>query len=404
MGNGLILTPFDFYSYVRESKSTVLSNIIFNGSPGHQILELDYFLRKFHRGDVPRDGKYLWVQAPTPITTTMAEVFGPHFRKFNLGMIANAPMFQMASEITQMVPELGIDVGLSHLKNAVVSRAGKRLAAMGNDLYYSITNDAVIQDHIDYFGLRGETMEFDPWSAAYPAIDGPLADLLGGGIDRYAVVHFRSNTGNAGVAIPVDAMFSALEYLRDCGFTIVQGGTEKCPEEFRRYGVIRYSESDLRNFKNDLALLAHCKVALINASGLENIGDLINVPTVSYARWHLTLGPFSSRTVIVPSLLFDPERQRLLTLGEQILFFKTRQEWGEGRFFGWAFPLDRFIARNPQADEMRAAVQEAVENAERLPPESPLQARVRKLDENGLMAVRQSRISQFFLERFQSLV
>lgn len=404
MTDGLVSSPEDFYRFLTDMKFKVLANIIFAGSPGHQIQELDYFLRKHRAGDIPRGNKYLWVQRGGLITQTLVDVYNEHFRQFGLGMLARDDYFRMACEITRMAPELGIDVGLSHLKNSVVSRENTFIARYAEELYYHITNDQVVQTYKDYYRLRSLTEDFDPWTPAAPAIDGPLADLLGGPAGQLAVIHFRVGLGNAGVGIPAENMFSLLEFLRDSGFTVVKIGTEPFPEEFGRFGVVNYSESPLRSFRNDLALLCHAKLAVINASGLENLPEIIGVPTVSYARWHLPLNPYSEKAVVVPTLLYDPVRQRVLTFAEQILFFKTRQEFWQGAFFGWHFPIDRFIPRVPQADEMLSAAQEALALGTAPQPVSAAQLRLRQLDENGVLALAKSRVSEFFLERFEALL
>lgn len=397
-------SPDILYKFLRDSGMRVLSNMIFAGSPGHQISELDYFIRKFHCGAIPQNGRYLWVQRAGAITETMAEVYGTHFRQFNLGMVANDQLFSFASQITRMVPEYGIDVGLSHVKNSVLSRQDTYVAPLQGELYYNVTNHAVVQAYMDYFRLQNLSLEFDPWTPARPTIDGPLAEFLGGNIDRLALIHFRQRAGNAGIPIPPESLFSSIEYLKDIGMTVVKVGTEACPEEFKRFDVINYSESPFRTFRNDLALLSHARIALINSSGLENLADLTRIPTVSYGRWHLSLPLISKRTVVVPALLFDPTRKRMLTFAEQILFFKTRQEFWEGAFFGWHFPLDRFIARVPQDDEMRAATEEALAMVDSDSALSPEQNRFNQLDEYGLLSLAKSRVSQFFLERFEPLL
>jgi len=403
MSDGSISSPEALYKFLRESKFKVLANIIFAGSPGHQIYELDYFLRKLRVGDIPA-GKYLWVQRNGSLTQTMLDVFNGQFRQFNLGMICNDQFYEMTTRILQMAPEYGVDVGLSHLKNSVMSRAETFIARFADDIYYNMTNESVLRAHVDYFRLRSLTDDFEPWMAAAPPIDEELSALLGGKTDKLAVVHFRTGTGNAGTPVPAESLYPTLEYLRDNGYTVVKIGTEAYPQEFARFGVINYSESPLRNFRNDLALLMHAKIAVINGSGLENIADLVGVPFVSYARWHISLVTYSPKSVVVPTLLYDPQRKRLLSLAEQILFFKTRQEFWEGQFFGWHFPIDRYIARPPQADEMLSAVQEAISLGEAPRPLSPIQARFNKLDETGVLAYVKGRVSDFFLNRFQVLL
>jgi hypothetical protein len=399
-----IAAPEDFYTFLRGSGHKVLSNIIFNLSPGHQIQELDYFLRKYHVGDVRREDKYLWIQLRTDITQALAETYGLAFRDYNLGMIAHDSLFEMMMQVTRMAPELGVDVGLSHIKNSVMSRENTWVVRFAETMFYAVSNERLINTYMDYYSLRARTLDFDPWTAARPPLDGPLADLLGGGADRLAVVHFRARAGNAGLVMSPEAMAPTLGYLRDCGYTIVKVGTEPYPAEFAEFGVINYSESELRSFRNDLVLLSHAKLALINASGLENLVDCMGIPMVSYARWHLTLAPCSATAVILPSLFYDPARQRLMSFAEQILFFKTRPAFWENARFCWQVPVDRFIPRPPQPDEMLAAVQEAVALGEGPRPLSDPQTRFRRLEENGPLALVGSRVSDFFLERFQALL
>jgi len=400
----VIDSPEGLYKYLRKSNTKLLANIMFAGSPGHQIAELDYFLRKFRCGEIPRDGRYLWIQKAGLITSALAEIFGPHFRQYNLGMIALDNYFDMASEICRMMPELGIDVGISHLKNSVMSRDNTFISRFSDKLYYNVTNDAVMRATIDYARTRRLTEDFDPWRPGLPPIEGELADLLGGKIGRIAAIHFRKNPGNAGVRVPPEHFFPTLEYLRDNGYTLVKVGTEPYPEEFAAYDVINYTGSPLRSFRNDFILLGNSKLHLINASGLEHIGDVLDIPIVSYGRWHLSLVPYARKMVVVPALLYDPKRERLLSFGEQMLFFRTRPEWWEGQFFGWHFPIDRFAARPPQADELLAATKEAIALGEVDQPLTAEQTRFIQLDDNGLLPVARGRVSQFFLERCQSLL
>ncbi len=397
-----INSPDDLYRFLTGAKIKLAANIFFTGSPGHQIAELDYFLRKHKCGDIPRETPYLWIQNSGPITSTLADVYAPHFRQFHLGMLAHDHYYSMASQVLRMMPEMGVDVGLSHFKNSVHSRANTHISKLNNQLYYCISNDAVMAATMDYHRTRSLTEDFFPWNEGKPEIEGPLADFIGGDLDRLAVIHFRKSAGNAGVTIPAENFFPTLAYLRDSGYTLVKVGTEPYPEEFKPYNVADYSGSPFRSFKNDLALLGHAKLNIINASGLEHIADVMGIPCMSYGRWHLTLGAHSSKMVVVPALLYDPERHRLLTFGEQMLYFKTRPEYWEGSGFGWHFPFGKYHPRVPQPDELLAAVQETIALGKSPQPLSPEQTKFNQLDANGLLSQARSRISQFFLERFKT--
>ncbi len=401
-----IQTAEDLFKFLKSSGTRIVANIMFAGSPGHQVLELDYFLRKYAGGDIPKDGKYLWVQRNGDITATMAEVYGDHFRHYHLGMVAHDQLFELAVQVTRMVPELDVDVGLSHLKNSVLSRDHVHVGRFSNETYYMVTNEAVMRETVHYFKLRAITEDFRPFRSAKPDLNGPLIDLLGGSAnaERYALVHIRQRPGNAGTVMPPENLFPSFEYLKDNGYTLIKAGTEPYPEQFSRYDVVNYTNSPLRNFKNDLTLLSNSKLNIINGSGFANLSDVMDTPVVDFGRWHLPIGPYSSKTVIVPALLYDPQRQELLNFAEQILFFKTRQEIWEGQFFGWHFPIDRFVARVPQADELLAAVQESLAGTDAEVPLTPLQVRFNRLDENGLLSILKSRISNFYLQRFENLL
>lgn len=399
-----ISTPEALYKFLRDSGTLLVENMIFAGSPGHQILELDYFLRRFAAGDINKEKKYLWVQRLGDITATMASVYGPHFRQYHLGMVAHDEMYRLASQVARMVPELGVDVSLSHVKNSVMSREGTYVNRLGDDVYYFVTNDAVVEAKKKYYRLRQITEEFRPWHLAKPELGGDLVELLGGKVERYALVHFRERAGNAGTVIPPENLFPSLEFLKDNGYTLVKVGTEPYPDAFKRYDVINYTGSPHRNFKNDLALLSNSKLNFINGSGLGNLSDVMDIPVVDYGRWHLPIGPYSSKTVIVPALFYDPERQKLASFAEQILFFRSRPQAWETNFFGWHFPIYKYVARPPQADELRAALEEALILAQADHALTPLQTRFNQLDQNGLLSLMKSRISHAFLQRFEQLL
>lgn len=399
-----IQTAEDFYKFLRASGTKIVANIIFAGSPGHQIQELDYFLHRYASGDIPKDGKYLWVQRNGDITAALADVYGPHFRQYNLGMVAHDQLYSLATQVTRMVPELGVDVGLSHLKHSVMTRANTHVGMFSGDAYYMVKNHQVIQETANYYRVRSLSEDFRPFTWHKPELTGPLVDLLGGNADRYALIHLRRKAGNAGTVIPPQNLFPSIEYLKDNGFTVVKVGTEPYPEEFSKYDVINYSNSPLRNFRNDLTLLSHSKFNMINASGFTNLSDALDTPVVEYGRWHLLLGPYSRKTVVIPSLLYDPGRQKLLNFAEQILFFLTRQEFWQGSFFGWHFPIDRYVARVPEADELLAAVKECFALAEADAPLSPLQERFNGLDNHGLLSTLKSRMCEHFLQRFEALL
>src|SRR5579859_150708 len=398
-------TAEELYSFLRETKSKLLANMIFSASPGHLIHEMDYFLRQYLAHEIDRETTYYWIQRSGAMPEAMVETYAHHFRKYNLEMIADNDMFAMANEVCRMVPEFGINVGLGHIRNSVMSRENTYVQIFHYRLHYYVSNDTVVQTNRHYYQTRTRSGDADPWTDARPAIDGPLADMIGAdGLDRIAAIHLRTHSGNAGVALPPDRLLPTLGFLRDSGYRLVKVGTELTPPEFAGLGIVNYSESPLRNFKNDLAVLTNAKVTLVNTSGLENVADVMNLPCVSYGNWPLSAVPYSKNMVVVPTLLSDPVRNRVLTFPEQMLAYRSKPEqWETGRFV-WHVPFEHFDPVPPRADELLAATQEAIQLGQENRPLTDLQARFKQLDSSGLTAVSQARISDYFLQRFANLI
>jgi hypothetical protein len=103
---------------------------------------------------------------------------------------------------------------------------------------------------------------------------------------------------------------------------------------------------------------------------------------------------FSPYTVAVPTTLQDLTG-RCLSFREQIGVYLDREERDE------AFPESEFVARNAAADEVLAAVQEALALKEEYRPLSPLQERFRQLHPEGLLHFSHARTCEVFLQRHQ---
>jgi hypothetical protein len=316
-------------------------------------------------------------------------------------MIADDAIYGMASQVLRMKPEIGIDVGLSHIKD--ICDEESTLYSM-HRLFYMVSNDSVVKQHMDYYRLRNLSEGETCWKAARPAFDPMFLDFLGGTPAKLAIVHFRKGTGNAGVAMPVDNILPTLAHLRNEGFTLVKIGLEPYPPAFADFGVINYTESAFCSFRNDLVLLSHADLAIMHATGLANLTDILGTPIVYYGQWHLNMPLRSERSVIVPALMHDPARGRLLSFAEQMLYFRTRPDFEIDKPLGWHFPLHRYMPHVPEADEILAATREVLALAAYPRPQTPSQAAFRMLDENGLWRHSQARVSDQFLQKYAALL
>lgn len=393
-------------NYLTSPNIRLLGNMLFPDSPGHMITELDNFLRMRHLGEIPKDLNYFAIfpqsilQLPSTIAATIPEVFSPGS---GIQIMVDDDIYKLANEINALRPELLVDPGVSHFKVILgPENDGKNIRYYSKWPCWLITHEKLINNTLQYFRRRWESRDFCPWTYI-PELSTGLRHFLGEQCDKLALVHIRNihreSAGNAGSRTDPVNLLPTLAYLRDMGYTIVKIGMEPYPPEWASFSVLNYSESPLRNYGNDMLLLKAAKLVMTNATGFENLSDILGTPMVSYGRWSLALLPVSPNCVNLPSLMRSKANGRLLKFKEQLDYYINLPELWEKNCLG--FPGDEFDERPPTPDELLAATQEAIALSENPIPRSAEQEQFMGLDSKRLYAHCQSRISQQFLERFQ---
>jgi len=407
------IEPQVFYEHLRSAAAGLMTNMLFQDSPGHMIWELDNLLRMRYLGEVDARKTYYGVfrQGPLSLPWHIANSFPELFNSNSINrLVVDDDLWTSVQQIYALAPELGVDVGLSHFKTALPNAEERRLARLmplpGNALrltwvlphhnYYGRT--------LEYFRRRAASLQFNPWSKV-PPLSEELSGFVGNG--KLALIHIRSvlrgqgSAGNAGTHTNSQVFGPTLAMLRDTGYTVVKVGYEPYPEEWKQFGVLNYTNSGLMNYSNDLRLLGAAKLTMVNASGFENFSDLIGTPMVSYGRWSIGQLIPGKMTVHLPTLMRDKDTGKLLKFSEQIAHgFSKYEFWERGNCLN--FPSDQFEVRPVHAEELLASALEAIRLGEQWVPPSPLQHQFMELGRNSFARHIEGRVSQDFLERFSA--
>jgi len=399
------------YNHLIATNTRLLGNMYFPFSPGHMIWELDNFLRMRFLGEVSKDCKYYGVFNDTPINMPqhIAYIY-PHLFNDQVRFVVNNELHRSVDILHALNPDLFADCGLSHFKGFISSaedRGESRLIHMpshGMPLMWVLSHQLNYRKTLEYYERRSLSASYNPL-ADIPPLSPQLEHLLNNSIDKIALVHIRTlernngSAGNAGTRSDPMTLVDTIKFLCDSGYKIVKVGMEPYPPEWKRFGVVNYTNSELRNFANDLLLIKASKVILVNASGFQNLPDILSKPMVVYGTWPIAAMAPSRASVHVPTFLRSNKNGRLLKFCEQINnSFSRFQYWEKGDCL--SFPDFEYSTRMPQADEILAATQEAIALGEKFIPRSELQNKFNDLSSDYYFKNIEGRISQFFLERF----
>ena len=375
------------------------------------IWELDNFLRMRHLGETPADIPYFAVFNTSPIDMPqhIAATY-PHLFNSKVRFVVDDHLHAIVAELHSHFPDLFADVGLSHFKGFLRTepeRQSSRLMALPNypmKLAWVVSHETNIRKTLDYFRRRALTRDFNPL-ADIPSLGPELSNLLGGKTEKIALIHIRSidrskgSAGNAGTKTDPVTLEPTLAYLRDTGYTLVKVGLEAYPPEWSAYGVINYTNSGLLTFSNDMRLLKAASFVMVNASGFQNLPDILETPMVVYGTWPIAAMSPGKSIVHVPTILRAKRNGLLLKFAEQIdRSFSRHQFWEKGDCLN--LPAEEFDLRHPASNELLEATKEAISLSQNFQQRSELQNRFIDLSKHHYFEHVEGRISQFFLENF----
>jgi len=211
----------------------------------------------------------------------------------------------------------------------------------------------------------------------------------------YVVVQIKDYAVN-GTWKAVDPLSyeDAFGYLITKGYSIVLGGRESYPSNFRKFGVIDFANSCIASALTDYWLVYGAKLVVGSASGFCLIPEALDKPLVSINSWqHI---PYIGRkTINIPSRLVvnsDP-----LSFKQQLKFLLS----GETSISGDS-SASHFSVVDASSKEILEGIKEifaVIEGGTESIPLSVNQEKIKELYFYTLAGTGQSTVSEFFLKR-----
>ncbi|MBF0304280.1 MAG: TIGR04372 family glycosyltransferase [Alphaproteobacteria bacterium] len=408
------------YRWIVENNIRIAANNPFPWAPGHMMHDTDNLLRMIHLRELDPNRMYIYPLQESHIPAVMADMYRKHFAPHtNVHFMVSNAAVAWCREISQLAPQMTVDIGLSHSKFAWTDPSRARLYPFAGGLHWIVENEVVYRSHLDWLKRRRASPGYQPLRDVPAIQEEEFIRFLGGDTSKLALVHFKHVIANATIPARPEDFDQAFSILKDTGHTIVAVGREECPEYFRKvHGVIDYGKSQFTSFRNDLLLFKAASIALVNASGLTVVGQLLDTPMVSMNSWMLRTGLLTSdRGVFLPAMVRHKASGRLLKFIEHVALIDRRpQPWNmEPDQYAQAgscgnpltFRCGELEDYEPLAaspDEVAEAVKEVLLLKERDEPLTSLQVSFQNLTANFHAKWQEGRISRYFAEKHAAAI
>tara|TARA_B100000315_G_scaffold244048_1_gene268121 strand:- start:2748 stop:3995 length:1248 start_codon:yes stop_codon:yes gene_type:complete len=398
---------------------------------GHILIEPENFLMKLHLGEIEVSKRYIFIKKPHYLSDTIITLYG---HKFWLA-ISNTLLYNLVLPITLRYTDITLDCGLSRLKWQTFGKILPRTLRYGDitldsSLWRSkwqsvdksdydwflfkdsprpgfcgrvISKNENLHGWSNYFKRRKMCANYLPMKDEIKEHDilpnNELLDLLIGNTEKIALIHLRTNLGNAAARLTDPLTYlDTLAYLTDMGYQMIFVGREKMPDVFRPYGLIDYPRSGVATFKNDIILFNLADIVITAASGICFLAACYGTPLVYLNGWHIFRPPYSKDCVIVPALVKN-NSGKFLTFIEQWKLYYSIDEVAE------VFPSTHYKGRDASSDEILEATKELFSLNESFKERSEIEERFMKIVETeiGLLSSLESRWSHYFLTKHSNL-
>ncbi|MFH1903532.1 MAG: hypothetical protein ABIK20_05735 [Candidatus Omnitrophota bacterium] len=381
------------YFLLMKKRVSFLVNII-SHSVGHVSAELDWFFRRLYLGEIESGRRYVVVWPQSEVAYGAVKIFGKRFYKF----ISNDILYMFLLPLTMKYTALRLDCSLSAVDNYSVriKNYGMKILPIFKLGYRPF--EEVLGRWVDYFAAREKTNEVNPLKIL-KSISPALKKFLGKASKKYAVIQIKDVAGN-GTAIPTDPVsyLTTIKYLLEEGCSVVFAGREKMPKSFSALGVINYAESEIACFQYDCELIQNAEFVLSSASGFSMVADTCDVPLVCAGQWAPAYLPPGRFTVNVPTLFID-NNKNFRPLVKQVNFFYECRNSNSSILSSLSI-----TTRAPSQIEILEATKEALRLKHDFKPRTGLQIKFQELGNSSTLAVSQSRVSQYFIEKYELLL
>lgn len=283
---------------LREVNGLIVTNIT-GDVFGHVIAELDNYARLRISGEVSRETPCMLFTSPDNMIVSTLEMFPEIFEIASLEVITQL----FSEQIVNCHPELSLDVGLSSYKTSPPARGYHFTQVQENKVFYRTDFiNGIYSDMIKYFKRIKATPDFHPLLIEGPC-PGALHDFLDILGQPIVVMHQRKVMSSGTKVIAGDDLYvPTIEYLKDNNYSIVFSGREQFPDNWRKYGVIDYANSIHASIKNDFHLYRMAKFGLLAASGTNLLAETQCMPYVQINSSQGAVPTYSKNSIILPSI------------------------------------------------------------------------------------------------------
>lgn len=364
---------------------------------GHIIEELDYFFRMVRAGKTDGAKRYIWIRKSPPLSRACVNFFGKGFS----WAVANNLIYYLALPVIYRYRSIGLDCGLARTKRRLTADNKYYKPTRRKNYLYQLSKKDGRRRWGEFLLLKSHQPDYFPLREMLPTCqDSALMNFLGDKPEKLALIHVKALTGNA-TAKRSDAntYIDAISFLSDSGYRLVLVGREQMPEQFQRFNILNYSESEIASFENDMRLFGIAEISIVAGSGIALLPSCLNRPYVYINSWHLTK-PSSHKLCVVAPTLVRNMRGKLLTFADQIKLYESLPDFGPEMF-----PSGLYEPRDLTAEEMLEAVTELDDLIRVYKERSDLQERYcATKSEHSMMELSQARVSQRFLEKHEALL
>ncbi len=358
---------------------------------GHIIPELDNFFRQQLLHELDPALRYVLIRPRNSFSSACIKKYG-HI--FAFARVSNM-LYDLILPVVLAHPILAHDIATSRLRWQFPIHRTYDISKPWQTYLYITTKEEQDVLNTNWCERRYKTADIFPLYQFNKIKNKELDVFLGNDTRPLCLIHIKTSAMNA-TAQPTDVKtyVKTIRFLMNAGNRIVFVGREKMPEDFSDLGVLNYSQSSIATFFNDIDLFSRAKMAIISGSGINWLAGCYGIPYIYINYWHITKAPPEKLCVTIPTLMRKKGEQTYLTVKEQIeIYYSTEDKHTE------LFPHTSHESRNASGEEILHATQELLELVDDYKNSSAEQKKINVTSGSELLAISQSRISSYFIEK-----
>ena len=235
------------------------------------------------------------------------------YKKIFLFLIIKYIFVLLISSILIRQNKITLECGIARTK-WIIPKNGKIIKkTIGRNNYLDRYSRAYSEKAwIEYWKLRENKNTGQGLGSSYH-ISNELKKLITKDFDKIALIHAKFIKRNS-AAKPTDpkTYLATLKKLQENGYKTIYVGREKMPEQFNKFDLFDYANSEHANFENDLGLFSIAKLAIIDGSGIAALPVICKTPFLYINSWDSFVYLWSYKlSIFIPTLMKDKNNNKL---------------------------------------------------------------------------------------------